>query len=308
MNESIKHATFPVQEALNELNQHLLGNEHAVKLATCCVLAGGHLLLEDVPGVGKTTLAKTLANVFGLGFQRVQFTNDLMPSDLLGVSIYDQTTQAFQFKKGPVFTSALLADEINRASPKTQSALLQAMEEGEISIDGNAYALPQPFFVLATQNPVDQSGTSPLPESQLDRFLMKLSLGYPSIEFEKALLNQHRMDEKKTVNPTFTSELLVTATKAISTILCSDSIIDYVQRVMQETRLSSHFKTGLSPRAGLQWLQAARAWAFIDNRDYVLPEDVQAVAENVALHRLGSNSNEQAKIAFSDIMSSLSVT
>jgi len=280
MNESIKHATFPVQEALNELNQHLLGNEHAVKLATCCVLAGGHLLLEDVPGVGKTTLAKTLANVFGLGFQRVQFTNDLMPSDLLGVSIYDQTTQTFQFKKGPIFTSALLADEINRASPKTQSALLQAMEEGEISIDG----------------------------SQLDRFLMKLSLGYPSIEFEKALLNQHRMDEKKTVNPTFTSELLVTATKAISTILCSDSIIDYVQRVMQETRLSSHFKTGLSPRAGLQWLQAARAWAFIDNRDYVLPEDVQAVAENVALHRLGSNSNEQAKIAFSDIMSSLSVT
>jgi len=307
MNESIKPATFPVQDALAELNKHILGNEHAVKLAMCCVLAGGHLLLEDVPGVGKTTLAKALASTFGLDFQRVQFTNDLMPSDLLGVSIYNQTTQSFEFNKGPIFTSALLADEINRASPKTQSALLQAMEENEISIDSNVHALPSPFFVLATQNPADQSGTSPLPESQLDRFLMRLSLGYPSAEAEKSLLTQQRMGDKKSAETIFTSEQLQSASSMIAQILCSDAIVDYVQRVMKATRESSHFKTGLSPRAGLQWLQAAKAWAFIDQRDYVLPEDVQAVSSYVALHRLGASSVEQASIAFEEIMSSISV-
>jgi len=308
MNESIKPNSFTVQDALNELNKHILGNEHAVKLAMCCVLAGGHLLLEDVPGVGKTTLAKALANTFGLDFQRVQFTNDLMPSDLLGVSIYKQTTQSFEFNKGPIFTSALLADEINRASPKTQSALLQAMEEGEVSIDSNAYSLPSPFFVLATQNPADQSGTSPLPESQLDRFLMRLSLGYPSAEAEKSLLTQQRMGASKSAEPIFTADKLQGASDAISHILCSDAIVDYVQRVMQATRESNYFKTGLSPRAGLQWLQAARAWAFIDTRAYVLPEDIQAVASHVALHRLGASNIEQAEIAFDEIMASISIT
>lgn len=307
MNKSIEASTFAVQDALNELNKHILGNEHAVKLAMCCVLAGGHLLLEDVPGVGKTTLAKALASVFGLDFQRVQFTNDLMPSDLLGVSIYNQTTQSFEFNKGPIFTSALLADEINRASPKTQSALLQAMEEGEVSIDGNSHTLPSPFFVLATQNPADQSGTSPLPESQLDRFLMRLSLGYPSAEAEKSLLSQQRMGDKKSAESVFTAEQLQNASVSIGQILCSDAIIDYVQRVMQATREASYFKTGLSPRAGLQWLQAAKAWAFIDQRDYVLPEDIQAVSSYVALHRLGASSIEQASIAFNEIMASVSV-
>jgi MoxR-like ATPase len=307
MNEKASITYLPLDDMLNSLNQHLVGNPHATKMALCCVIAGGHLLLEDVPGVGKTTLAKTIAQLFGLHFQRVQFTNDLMPSDLLGVSIYNQNTQEFQFKKGPIFSSALLADEINRASPKTQSALLQAMEEQEISVDGKAYSLPKPFFVLATQNPSDQSGTSPLPESQLDRFLMRLSLGFPSAEAEFNLLKNQRMTNKKSLEAIINSEQLIELTALVTQTRCSDSLIKYLQRLIQTTRESNHFKSGLSPRAGLQWLQAARAWAVLDKRDFVLPEDIQAVASNVAMHRLSSHASEAHIQEFEKIMQNTAV-
>ena len=307
MNEKASIPYLPTDEILDALNQHLIGNPQATKMALCCVIAGGHLLLDDVPGVGKTTLAKTIAQLFGLRFQRVQFTNDLMPSDLLGMSIYNQNAQAFEFKQGPIFTSALLADEINRASPKTQSALLQAMEEQEVSIDGRPYALPKPFFVLATQNPSDQSGTSPLPESQLDRFLMRLSLGFPSIEAEFNLLKNQRMHSKKSLSAIIQPEQLIELTDLVSKTRCSDALVKYLQRLIRATRESTHFKSGLSPRAGLQWLQAARAWAVLDTRDYVLPEDVQAVAKNVAIHRLNAHASETHVQEFENIMHNTSV-
>ncbi|MGH1428685.1 MAG: AAA family ATPase [Arenicella sp.] len=302
MNKKISIPSSQLDETLAVLNQHILGNPQATKLALCCVIAGGHILLDDVPGVGKTTLAKTLAQLFGLDFQRVQFTNDLMPSDLIGVSIYNQTSHSFDFKPGPLFTSALLADEINRASPKTQSALLQAMEEQEVTADGKSYTLPKPFFVLATQNPSDQSGTSPLPESQLDRFLMRLSLGFPSADAEFQLLKNQRMINNALIKPTMTSEQLATITAMVTQVLCSDAIISYMQRLLQATRESTHFKSGLSPRAALQWLQAARAWAVLDKRDFVLPEDVQAVAPHVALHRLSTHFTEAHISEFKKIM------
>lgn len=302
MNEKTSIAYPHLDDMLDSLNQHLVGNPQATKMTLCCIIAGGHLLLEDVPGVGKTTLAKTIAQLFSLSFQRVQFTNDLMPSDLLGVSIYRQATQEFQFKKGPLFTQALLADEINRASPKTQSALLQAMEEQEVSIEGKSHVLPQPFFVLATQNPNDQSGTSPLPESQLDRFLMRLSLGFPSAEAEFHLLKNQRVISKKRPNTLISAEQLIELTDLVTQTCCSDALIHYLQRLIRATRESTQFKSGLSPRAGLQWLQAARAWAVLEKRNFVLPEDIQAVAKNVAIHRLSSHVSESHIQEFESIM------
>lgn len=291
-----------IKPILTELNTIILGNHETNKLALCCLIAGGHLLLEDIPGVGKTTMAQALAKLLGLSFQRVQFTSDLLPTDLLGVSIYDQRTQSFNFQKGPVFTSVLLADEVNRASPKTQSALLQAMEEKQVSIDNQNFELPQPFFVIATQNPLEQNGTFPLPESQLDRFLMRLSLGYPDEQAELQLLQNNRPYEIRDVNAQITSEDLLSLIGTVSKVHCSESIVRYLQRLLRSTRESQHFINGLSPRAGLQWLQAARAWASLDDRDYVIPEDLQAVAEPVALHRLHKLSERSPQTEFSELL------
>jgi MoxR-like ATPase len=253
----------------------------------CCLLAGGHLLIEDLPGVGKTTLAHTLAHTFGLEFARVQFTADLMPGDLLGVTVYDRNTGAFAFHPGPVFTQVLLADEINRAPPKTQSALLEAMEERQVSIDGATRALPAPFFVIATQNPHDQRGTYALPESQLDRFLMCLSLGYPDAAAERALLlGEDRRALLARLPALLDTASLATLQRQAQAVHLAPALVDYVQRLLAATRDPRRFAEGLSPRAGLALLRAARAHALLQGRDYCSPEDVQIVLPAVAVHRL----------------------
>ena len=265
----------------------ILGKEQQIQLALSCLLANGHLLIEDLPGVGKTTLSLTLAKVFGLDFQRIQFTSDLLPSDVLGVSIFDTNKQLFIFHKGPVFTQVLLADEINRSTPKTQSALLEAMEEKQVTQDGSTRALPQPFFVIATQNPTEQVGTFPLPESQLDRFLMRINIGYPDQQAEMELLkgnNRHDMiHDLKTV---ITPEQLIELQIMVGKVHMSQAILDYVLTLIRSSRLSPWFISGLSPRAGLALQRCARAWAFLNKRDHVLPEDIQQVLPCVAAHRL----------------------
>ncbi|MFT5573446.1 MAG: MoxR-like ATPase [Cryomorphaceae bacterium] len=270
-----------------QLNEIILGNPQATKLAVVCLLARGHLLIEDIPGVGKTTLAHGLADLLGLPFKRVQFTSDLLPTDVIGMTIFDMGSKKFQFKKGPLFTSILLADEVNRATPKTQSALLQAMEEQQVSVEGRQIDLADPFFVIATQNPLEQSGTFPLPESQLDRFLMRISLGYPDVESEKRLLKSNgRRGKSSTKQAVFSTDEVREISKEIDTVYVSDPLVDYLQSLIRGTRESGLFVTGLSPRAGLQWLQAARALAFIEGRDSVLPEDIKFLAEHTAAHRL----------------------
>jgi len=272
------------------LNSVILGNPLATKLSVVCLLARGHLLIEDIPGVGKTTLSHALADLFGLPFKRVQFTSDLLPTDIIGMTIFDMETKKFHFKKGPLFTSILLADEINRATPKTQSALLQAMEEQQVSVEGNQVNLSDPFFVIATQNPLEQSGTFALPESQLDRFLMRISLGYPSAEFERQLLldqgNKRRDKKPQTV---FDQNEISALIQDVNNVHVSEAIVDYLQTLLSSTRTSAKFVTGLSPRAGLQWLQAAKALAFIEKRDAVLPEDIKLLAPHTAAHRLHCN-------------------
>jgi len=255
-----------------------------------CLLARGHLLIEDIPGVGKTTLSHALADLFGLPFKRVQFTSDLLPTDVIGMTIFDIESKKFHFKKGPLFTSILLADEINRATPKTQSALLQAMEEQQVSVEGKQIDLNDPFFVIATQNPLEQSGTFALPESQLDRFLMRISLGYPSAEFERELLlsqGSKRSDQKP--SSVFDAGDVPALIQQVNQIHVSQAIVDYLQQLLANTRNSAKFVTGLSPRAGLQWLQAAKALALIEKRDAVLPEDIKILAPYTAAHRLHCN-------------------
>ncbi len=270
---------------LDRLNTVILGNPLATKLAVVCLLARGHLLIEDIPGVGKTTLSHALANLFGLPFKRVQFTSDLLPTDIIGMTIFDMESKKFHFKKGPLFTSILLADEINRATPKSQSALLQAMEEKEVSIEGRQVSLSNPFFVIATQNPLEQSGTFPLPESQLDRFLMRLSLGYPSAEHErKLLLQQNKRTESDSA--IFTQDEVANLISLVDKIHVSESLVTYLQTLLAKTRESGVFVTGLSPRAGLQWLQAAKALAMLEGRDKVLPDDIKLLAPYTAAHRL----------------------
>lgn len=306
-----KTAMARVESIHQQLNTIILGNEKINRLAVCCVLAGGHLLLEDIPGVGKTTLAQGIAKTLGLSFNRVQFTSDMLPTDLIGVSIFDPNEQQFNFQEGPLFTSVLLADEINRASPKTQSALLQAMEEKRVSIDTTTRELNSPFFVIATQNPLEQSGTFPLPESQLDRFLMRLSLGYPSPDAELSLLQNSRPYSFDDVQALLDPSQVLEMTSLVNEIHCSDAIASYLHRLLLATRANSDFVHGLSPRAGLQWMQAARAWAFLDGRDFVIPEDIQAVASSVSLHRLQSlagNSSNNNKDAFSKIMQETAVS
>ena len=281
------HAQHKIQSLLSQLNTVITGKSLQVQDCVTCLLAGGHLLIEDVPGVGKTTLAHALARTFGLSFTRVQFTADLMPSDLTGVSIYERGKESFVFHPGPVFTQVLLADEINRASPKTQSALLEAMEEKQVSVEGATRPLPQPFFVIATQNPAHQIGTFPLPESQLDRFLMRIELGYPDRAAERTLLATGGQRSQADALPCLLSPTDLPAIQGrVAAVHTAAPLIDYVQALLEATRHDPAFQHGLSPRAGLALLSAARAWAWLDGRDMVIPDDVQAVLPAVARHRL----------------------
>lgn len=276
-----------LQATLDGLGNVLLGKEQQLKLALACLLAKGHLLLEDLPGMGKTTLAHALAHALGLEYNRVQFTNDMLPADLLGVSVFDPSNAQFDFHPGPVFTQLLLADEINRTTPKTQSALLEAMEEGQVSIEGKTRPLPKPFFVIATQNPINQSGTFPLPESQLDRFLMRVSLGYPTPAAERLLLQGVDPRENlKALGQCISAEQLADLQGQVKQIHVSEHLLDYIQRLVQHTRDSHEFSFGVSPRGSLALLQAAKAWAFIDGREHVVPEDIQTVMPSVMSHRL----------------------
>jgi MoxR-like ATPase len=273
--------------AIATLDTILLGKPDTVRLALACLLARGHLLIEDVPGVGKTTLAHALAHVLGLAWQRVQFTSDLLPADILGVSIFDRATQQFQFRKGPVFTQLLLADEVNRASPKTQSALLEAMEERQVSADLTTYRLPDPFFVVATQNPQEQIGTFRLPESQLDRFLMRISIGYPGAQHERELLaNGDRRDLLPGMQPALNPDGVMAHQRAVREVYVAPALLDYLQALIKHTRERTDVRSGLSPRAGQGLVRAAQAWAYVARRDAVLPEDVQSVFAAVANHRL----------------------
>jgi MoxR-like ATPase len=266
-------------EAQQAVNDILLGKDKQVRLSFCCLLARGHLLIEDVPGVGKTTLAHAVARVIGSDYQRIQFTSDLLPADILGVSIYKRERDAFEFHPGPIFSQVILADEVNRATPKTQSALLEGMAEGQVTIENQTHVLPAPFFVMATQNPVDLVGTFPLPDSQLDRFLLSLSLGYPDAAAERRLLTSEDRALMLARTTTLLSPEDVLALQAdCERVFVSDNLLDYIQALLQETRDESWFETGLSPRAGLALLRASRAHAFLENRDYVMPEDVKAIA------------------------------
>ena len=276
-----------LDRAQTQVNSLVLGKAHEVRLAFVALLADGHILIEDLPGLGKTTLAHALAATVGLQFQRVQFTSDLLPADILGVSVFDATRQGFEFHPGPVFSNVLLADEINRAPPRTQSALLEAMAEHQVTIDGVTRPLPSPFFVIATQNPVDLSGTYPLPDSQLDRFLLRLSLGYPGEEAERALLaGTDRRRLIADVVPQFAASEFDAVRDAVSAVHASEALIGYVQALLARSRRHPGVRVGLSPRAGLALLRAARAHALLLGRGHAVPEDVQALFGHVAAHRL----------------------
>jgi MoxR-like ATPase len=283
-----------LHETLASLNQIVLGKSTQLKLSMACLLARGHLLIEDIPGVGKTTLALALGSVLGLKFQRVQFTSDLLPADILGVSIYEQASGTFRFHAGPIFAQLVLADEVNRASPKTQSALLEAMEERQVTAEGETRKLPDPFFVIATQNPAHQIGTFPLPESQLDRFLMRISLGYPPVDAERSLLmERERRDLLRELKPSMTTQGLVQLQDQVRSIKTSPALIDYILALVRYTREQPSLRQGLSPRAGLSLRRAAQAWALIEGRAGVIPEDVQAVFPAVVNHRLISNTERE---------------
>lgn len=275
-----------IDRAVSHIGEVLLGKERQIRQALCCLLAGGHLLLEDLPGMGKTTLAQALSAALGLRFSRVQFTSDLLPADILGSAIFDRDTGEFVFHPGPIFTQVLLADEINRATPRTQSALLEAMAEAQVSIEGKTRQLPSPFFVIATQNPAHQSGTYPLPESQLDRFMMRLSLGYPSPAAERQLLLRVEDTASMVMDTMIDPEQLLAIRQASMAVKTAESLIAYVQRLVAFTRESTEFAVGLSPRGALALMAAARTWALMEGRDFVIPEDVQAVLSPVIAHRL----------------------
>lgn len=279
-----------------QIGQIIVGKTLQIRQSLTCLIAGGHLLIEDAPGVGKTTMAHAIALSMGLPFRRIQFTSDLLPSDVIGVSIYERNSGQFVFHPGPIFTEVLLADEINRASPKTQSALLEAMEENQVSTDGLSRPLPQPFFVIATQNPLHQVGTFPLPESQLDRFLMCISLGYPDRAAERSLLaGEARRDMLKSLDATARPADLLSAQAEAKKVYVSAALLDYVQALIAHTRASGKYAEGLSPRGGLALLAAARAWAWFDGREHVIPEDVQNIMPCVAGHRLHATSRESGR-------------
>src|SRR5512132_3374640 len=277
----------PVAHIIEAAGRIILGKDHQIRMALACILARGHLLIEDIPGVGKTTLAHVLARSLGLNFQRIQFTSDMLPADIIGVSVYDRETGAFKFHPGPIFAQVILADEVNRATPKTQSALLEAMEEHQVTAEGETRKLPEPFFVIATQNPSDQVGTFPLPESQLDRFLMRIELGYPDRNAERALLSgSDRRDLLAGLDACMAPGELVELQGNAQRVHVAPALLDYVQAIVDHTRRSPEFAAGLSPRAALAMVHSARAWALIEGRDKVIPEDVQAVLPGVAGHRL----------------------
>jgi MoxR-like ATPase len=276
-----------LRRVLATLETVILGKPAQIRLCLACLLARGHLLIEDVPGVGKTTLAHALAHVLGLSWQRVQFTSDLLPADIIGVSVFDRASQQFHFRRGPIFTQLLLADEVNRASPRTQSALLEAMEERQVSADGTTYALPEPFFVVATQNPHEQLGTFGLPESQLDRFLMRVVLGYPDAAHERELLRGgDRRELLASIAPVVRAAGILALQRAVRAVYVADALLDYAQALIVRTRAAAELKLGLSPRAGQGLIRAAQAWSFLAGRSAVLPEDLQAVLPSVVAHRL----------------------
>jgi MoxR-like ATPase len=279
----------PLHKVIHEAEQVILGKPHQIRLALACLLAKGHLLIEDLPGVGKTTLAHVLASTLGLQFQRIQFTSDMLPADILGVSVYQRDSSDFKFHPGPIFNQMILADEINRATPKTQSALLEAMEEQQVTIEGQTHRLPVPFFVIATQNPSYQIGTFPLPESQLDRFLMRIQLGYPDTQAERGLLSGvDRREIVAKLTPQMETAELLTLQQQVRQVFVSPALLDYIQAILRHTRESARYVHGLSPRAGLSLLAAARGWALLDGRNAVIPEDIQIVLPGVASHRLQS--------------------
>ena len=297
-----------INKAIQQLNTVLLGKDQQVKLALTCLLARGHLLIEDIPGLGKTTLAHALANSLGLSYNRIQFTSDLLPSDLLGINIFDKNSTEFIFHPGPLFSQIVLADEINRATPKAQSALLEAMEERQITIEGKTRPLPLPFFVIATQNPLEQSGTFPLPESQLDRFLMRISLGYPTPSSEKELLlGVDRRDIIKTLVALLPYDTLIELQQQVDNVTATEPLIAYIQRVILYTRENAPYGHGLSPRGGLALLKASKAWALVHGRHSVLPDDVQAVLPSVVEHRLGSNGSAISQTASNKIIQTVDI-
>ena len=285
-----------INQVQQALSKKIIGKEHQLKLAITCLLANGHLLIEDLPGMGKTTLSHALSQVFGLQYARIQFTSDLLPSDMLGINIFHtherDEEKRFTFRHGPIFSQVVLADELNRASPKTQSALLEAMEERQVSIDGVTHGLPTPFFVIATQNPSYQSGTYPLPESQLDRFFMRISLGYPAWEAEKAMLMQQ--DASAPLTQILDAASLNKMQNEVAAIHTSDAILHYILRLVSESRQSNEFPNPLSPRASRALLQGAKAWAYVSGKDYVTPEDVQAVFIAITAHRLTLSTHQMA--------------
>jgi MoxR-like ATPase len=287
------------EKILDRAGSYILGKRHELRLALCCIMAQGHLLIEDIPGIGKTTMAKMLAHLLGLDFQRVQCTSDMLPGDILGFSVFNRESGGFSFHPGPIFTQILLTDEINRTPPKTQSALLEAMEEHQVSYEGKTRELPAPFFVIATQNPLEQSGTYPLPESQLDRFLFRLELGYPDRDAEHALLKGGGVDTAvAAIEPIVSADEVLALQQRTSDIQVTGHLIGYVQDILDVTRHSGRFVLGLSPRAGLLLLKAAKAWAFLDGRSFVLPEDIQMVLPYVAQHRLRTaDSHEELSAA-----------
>lgn len=272
--------------AVAAIEERLLGKTNEVRTAVACLLSGGHLLLEDLPGMGKTTLAHALAEVMGLSYSRVQFTSDLLPADILGLSIYNRGSETFEFQPGPIFNQVLLADEINRATPRTQSALLEAMSEYQVSVDGESHPLPDPFFVIATQNPIHQAGTYPLPESQLDRFLMKLSLGYPEREAERQLLQRGGKESAEPITPVVSLDQIEAFRVRADAVHIADSLMGYLERLIAFTRESPEFAMGLSPRGAIALVAAARTWAVMADRDYLLPEDLQAMLRPVVSHRV----------------------
>ncbi len=291
----------PLDDLITTANRIILGKDHELRLALACLLARGHLLIEDLPGVGKTTLAHLLGHLLDLNYSRIQFTSDMLPADIIGTSVYDRSSASFSYQPGPIFSQLVLADEINRATPKAQSALLEAMEERQVTVDGESRALPQPFFVIATQNPTYQIGTFPLPESQLDRFLMRLELGYPAEIQEKALFaGSDRREMIAALQPSLDCEVLLDFQNQVRRVHVGKAIIEYCYRLVDFSRNCGRFLHGLSPRAGLALLNCSRAWAFMHNRDYVLPEDLQLVAPHCLEHRLLSGS-DNAPVGHDDI-------
>ena len=297
-----------VDTVVAELNQILLGKEHQVRLALCGLLAKGHLLIEDIPGMGKTTLSHALAKAMGLRYQRIQFTNDLLPADVLGYSMYDKQAGRLVFHQGPIFAQVVLADEINRASPRTQSALLEAMEERQVSIEGETRPLPHPFFVIATQNPAEQGGTYPLPESQLDRFLMRIRLGYPDPRAERELLKgEDRRAMTERLDTLLSKAELAQLQDEVEGVTASPALLDYIQRLLEQSRRMPGLLYGLSPRAGLGLLRATKAWALMAGRQHALPDDIQAVFPAIAEHRLEQGESGKSAERVRQLLTSVSV-